>query len=369
MRNKMLNWIEISSSNLENNINQIKSIIPDDTKIMAVVKGNAYGHGSVLVARKLRELGINDFAVATIDEGIELRKNNIDGNILILGFTDISRLNDVIKYDLIQTVVDYNYFLILKRAKLSERLKCHIKINTGMNRLGIDYNDFSHLDKIYKSNKLNILGTFSHLCVSDSSLDSDILFTKRQIKNFDECIFYLKKKYNVGLLHLQGSYGIINYSYLKYDYVRAGIIMYGVNDLINSYQKIKLDLKPVLSLKAKIVSIRNIQKGSSVGYGSSYVASKNMKIATVAIGYFDGIDRLLSNNLVVKVGKYYVNVVGKICMNQLMIDITDTFNVKVLDVVDFIDGDLRVEDMACRIDSISHGILSRLNKDIIRVLR
>ena len=369
MKNKMLNWIEISSSNLENNINQIKSIIPDDTKIMAVVKSNAYGHGSVLVAKKLKELGINDFAVANIDEGLELRKNNIDGNILILGFTDISRLSDVIKYDLIQTIVDYNYFLMVKKAKLGEKLKCHIKINTGMNRLGIDYNDFNRLDKIYKSNKLDILGTYSHLCVSDSSLDSDILFTKKQIKNFDECIFYLKKKYNVGLLHLQGSYGIVNYSYLNYDYVRAGILMYGVNDLINSYQKIKLDLRPVLSLKSRIVSIRSIKKGSSVGYGSGYIAPKNMKIATVAIGYFDGVDRSLSNNLIVRVGKYYVNVIGKICMDKLMIDITNTFNIKVLDVVDFINGDLRVEDMAYRMDSISPEVLCRLNKDMIRVER
>lgn len=140
-------WIEIDLDNLVNNIGEIKKIISPKTKIMAVVKANAYGHGALLTAKKLSEIGITDFAVATLEEGIYLRKNNIQGNILILGFTNFDDLKYVMKYDLIQTIIDYDYSEKIKELNFNEKLKCHIKINTGMNRLGEKYN---HLDKLYK---------------------------------------------------------------------------------------------------------------------------------------------------------------------------------------------------------------------------
>lgn len=368
MKYDLSNWVEISLSNLENNINEIRSVISGKTKIMAVVKSNAYGHSSVLIAKKLMTLGIDFFAVNSIDEGIELRKNNIKGNILILGYTDLLNIENVIKYDLIQTIVDYDYFLQIKKLKLKNKLKCHLKINTGMNRIGIKFSEFKRLDKIYSCRKINVLGIYSHLSVSDSEDWMDISFTKEQIKHFDECVNYLKNRYNIGTVHLQNSYGLVNYSYLKYDYVRVGIIMYGVNSCNDSFMRTKLNLKPVLSLKSRVVSIRKIKKGESVGYGRSYIADKDMRIGVVPIGYFNGIDRRLSNNLKVRVGKYIVKVIGRICMNQLMINISDTLNIKVGDIVCFIDEDLKVEDIAGMLDSISYEVLSRLNVNAIKTL-
>lgn len=368
LKYEVSNWIEVSLSNLENNIKEIRRVIPSKTNIIAVVKSNAYGHSSVLIAKKLMTLGIDFFAVNSIDEGIELRKNNIKGNILILGYTDLLNLENVIKYDLIQTIVDYDYFLKIKKLKLKNKLKCHLKINTGMNRMGVNFNDFKRLDKIYRCRKINVLGIYSHLSVSDSEDEMDILFTKNQIRHFDECVNYLKNRYDVGIVHLQNSYGVVNYSYLKYDYVRIGIIMYGVNSRNDSFMRTQLNLKSVLSLKSRVVSIRKIKKGESIGYGRSYVADKDMRIGVVPIGYFNGIDRRLSNNLTVRVGKYVVKVVGRICMNQLMIDISGTLNIKVGDIVCLIDENLKVENIADMLDSISYEVLSRLNVNAIKTL-
>lgn len=324
-------WIEIDLENLENNINEIKKVISHKTKIMAVVKANAYGHGTLLITKKLLEIGITDFAVATLDEGINLRKNNISGNILILGYTNFTDLKYVIKYDLIQTIVDYNYSEEIKKLNLEDKLKCHIKINTGMNRIGERYDNIDKISKIYENEKLNILGTFSHLCVADSEKTEDIEFSKMQIKRFNECIRILKDKgYNTGAVHLQSSYGAINYVGLNYDYVRIGILMYGVNSSKDSYQLNNLNLKPVLSVKARITSIRKIETNDSIGYGRTYIAEQKRKIAAVSIGYADGIPRNLSNkNMLVSINENYGIVIGRICMDQMLVDITNLSKVNV----------------------------------------
>lgn len=365
-------WIEIDLDNLKHNINEIKKVISDKTKIMAVVKANAYGHGSILIAKKLESIGITDFAVATLDEGIELRKNNISGNILILGYTNPTDLKYVIKYNLIQTIVDYDYSLAIKSLDLPSKLKCHVKINTGMNRIGEKFNDLDKIEDIYNNKKLEILGIFSHLSVADSNNEDDIKFTRMQIANFDNCIKNLREKgYCVGLAHIQSSYGIINYNNLEYDYVRLGIIMYGVDGGDCIYKKIKLDLKPVLSLKARVTSIKEIDVGESISYGRTYVASSKQKIATVAIGYADGVPRCLSNkDVVVKINGTYKPILGKICMDQLVIDMNDVDDIKVGDTVYFIDSDddklsaLSLADKAC---TITYELLSRLGSRLPRV--
>lgn len=185
-------WIEINLDNLEYNINQIKSIISNKCKIMAIVKANAYGHGIIEISKKLNEIGIQDFAVATLSEGIKLRENNIKGNILILGYTDLKDVEHIIKYDLIQTIVDYEYAKRIEQMKLSNKLKVHIKINTGMNRIGESYKNLDNLIKIYQMKNIEILGTFSHFCVADSRKNDDIKFTNEQINNFFGCIDKIK---------------------------------------------------------------------------------------------------------------------------------------------------------------------------------
>lgn len=365
-------WIEINLDNLEHNIREVKKLLSNKTKIMAVVKADAYGHGAIEIAKKLSDIGIMDFAVATLSEGIELRKNNIKGNILILGYTDFSCLKYVINYDLIQTIVDYNYSEKIKELDLYEKLKCHVKINTGMNRIGESYNNIDRLCRIYENNKLIILGTFNHLCVADSSSVEDINFTKLQIYRFNKCIEELNSRgYNTGYLHLQSSYGVINYSNLNYDYVRVGISMYGINSDVDSYQKIRLNLKPVLSLKARITSIKDINVGDSVSYGRTFIAKDRMKIAAVGIGYADGIPRSLSNkNIYVKINGKYGLVIGRICMDQLLIDITGIENVSVGDIVTIIGDDLKIsaEVVSNKACTITNELLSRLGSRLPRVV-
>lgn len=353
-------WIEINVENLIYNIKQIENIISKDTKIMAVVKANAYGHGMITISKILEEYGINDFAVATIEEGITLRKNGLKGNILILGYTDLSKIEDIIKYNLIQTIVDYEYAYKLSTLNLSKKVKVHIKINTGMNRLGESYKNIDSIKKIYKFKNLNILGIYTHLSTPDSLLKEDIKFTQNQINNFYTLINILKTEgYNVGKIHIQSSYGILNYSNLKCDYVRPGIIMYGV---CSGNTRIKINLKPVLSLKAKVTSIKYIDKNESVSYGRKYITNKNIKIATVSIGYVDGIPRNLSlKNTKVLINNHYALIIGRICMDQLIIDVSN-LNVKVGDVVTLI-GDkyyIRANLIAKKAGTIPNELLSRL---------
>lgn len=367
-------WIEVDLNNLANNIDKYKKVIPSTSKIMAVVKANAYGHGSKIIAKKLNDIGITDFAVATLEEGIELRESGIKGNILILGYTGIKNLKYVIKYDLIQTIVDYDYSEQIRNMSLKElggKLKCHVKINTGMNRIGEKYNHIDKLEMIYSNPNLEVLGTFSHFCVADSDKEEDIDFSKKQIDNFNFAINSLKEKgINVGKTHIQASYGTINYNYLNYDYVRLGILMYGVNGDLNEYEKIKLNFKPVLSLMARVTSVKEIEKGESISYGRTYIAKEKRKIASVSIGYADGIPRRLSNEMTVKVNGKYAKVVGRVCMDQLMIDVTDIPDVKTGDIVYIIDKDdskLSVERLADDAKTITYEIFCNLSERLPRI--
>ena len=359
-------WIEVDLKNIENNINEIRKVIHKNTKIMAVVKANAYGHGEVEVSKKLNEIGILDFAVATLDEGIILRKAGIKGSILILGYTDIQNIKIVQKYDLIQTIVDCEYAKEVEKLNLDKKLNVHIKINTGMNRLGESYKNIDNLIKIYNMKNLNILGTFTHLCVSDSLFEDNIKFTKKQIDNFFKAIDTLKlNNINVKKIHIQASYGIINYNDLECDYVRPGIIMYGVYSTLQDKKscKIKLNLKPALKLKSKIVSIRNIQKGESVGYGRTFIAKKDMKIATVSIGYADGYPRSLSSkDVYVLVNDKFAKIIGRICMDQMIVDVSNITNIEVGDIVTLLDDieEISAENISNLSGSISNELLSRL---------
>ncbi len=363
-------WIEINLDNLEYNINQIKSIISNKCKIMAIVKANAYGHGIIEISKKLNEIGIQDFAVATLSEGIKLRENNIKGNILILGYTDLKDVEHIINYDLIQTIVDYEYAKRIEQMKLSNKLKVHIKINTGMNRIGESYKNLDNLIKIYQMKNIEILGTYSHFCVADSRKNDDIKFTNEQINNFFGCIDKIKNLgYDTGKVHIQASYGILNYPNLDCDFVRPGIIMYGIYN--EDEPKIKLNLKPVLSLKAKVTDVKEILKGESVSYGRTFIARENKKIATVSIGYADGYPRNLSNkNVKVKVNGEYAEIIGRICMDQLIIDVSNIKAIHQGDIVTLIgeEDEISVERIAHGADTITNELLSRLGDRLGRII-
>lgn len=369
---KERSWIEINTKNLEYNINQIKQIIPKTTQIMAVVKANAYGHDSIIISKKLQEIGINDFAVATLSEAIKLRENNITGNILILGYTELEELQKVIDNNIMQTIVDNDYAKSVLKANLQGKLKCHVKINTGMNRIGEFFDNFAALSEIYQNPALQIEGTFTHLCVSDSDKIEDINFTQEQIDRFDKAIEFIKNQgLNPGKLHTQASYGTINYTNCKYDYVRMGILMYGINASYDCYNKYNVDFKPVMAVKSKVTSIKYINPEETVSYGRTFKADNKIKIASVGIGYADGVPRALSNRLIVKINNKKYHQIGRICMDQLMIEINDENPIAIGDEVILIDPneskDLTLEDWAKLTNTITDEIICQFTTRLKRI--
>ncbi|NMC57616.1 MAG: alanine racemase, partial [Eubacteriaceae bacterium] len=255
MQNKKYRaWAEIDLGALCHNAITLKNILPDKCGIMPVLKANAYGHGDIECAKALNKMGILDFCVATLEEAIRLRKNGIEGDILILGYTSPDECKFIAAYQLTQTVVSLSHASALNNKGI--KIKTHIKIDTGMHRLGFDYNNISEIENIFNCRNLEINGMFSHLGASGSIAYEDLLYTNKQIERFFKIAAYLQiKGYNTGILHLQASYGILNYPNLPCDYARAGIALYGVLSN-NEKTLIKPDIHPVLSLKARIAEIK-----------------------------------------------------------------------------------------------------------------
>lgn len=359
-------WVEIDLENLKNNVEEIKSSIHDNCEFMAVVKANGYGHGSVEISRYLNKINVYNFAVATIDEAIELREGGVRGDILILGYTHPSRFNDLIKYDLIQTIVDYNYAEDLK--KFEKIIRVHLKIDTGMHRLGEDFHNLDTINKIFSFKNLKIEAIFSHLYVVDSDNKEDIFCTEEQIKNFFMIAEDIKERFNKNIkLHIQNSYGALNYPDLPCDYARIGISMYGVKSSLNDNIKSNVRLKPVLSIKARVAVVKGIHNGDSVSYGREFIANTDMKVATVTIGYADGIPRNISkSNTYVLVNGRQASIIGRVCMDQLMIDVTNINHIEEGDIVTLIGKDnenyISVEEVAEAAGTITNEFLSRLSK-------
>ena len=357
-------WIEIDLNNLEHNAKELQKAMPPKCSLMAVVKAEAYGHGAFAVSVHLNKIGVKSFAVATVDEGIALRGYGIRGEILVLGYTNIHRIKDLKKYDLIQTVISFKYAHALNRQGMP--VKVHVKIDTGMHRLGIPFDNVSEVKQVFAMVNLNVCGMYTHLCCSDSRLPDDAAFTEEQINRFYR-LMGLLKYHNVAVpkIHMQSSYGLLNYPNLKCDYVRIGIALYGVLSAPDYNTALKLDLRPVLSLKTRVVHIQDVCKGESVGYGRAFTAERDSRIAILPIGYGDGFPRNLS------CGKGYAlirdqlaPIVGRICMDQLAVDVTDIKSIAVGDTATLIgknsEEKLSAPMIADNSDSISNELLCRM---------
>ncbi|NQF15853.1 serine racemase VanT catalytic subunit [Brevibacillus sp. HB1.3] len=364
-------WADIHLPHLQHNVREIQRVLPKDCAVMAVVKAQAYGHGGWQIARFLNKLGIDHFAVATIDEGIELRKKGVKGEILVLGYTDERRIRQIARFKLTQTVVDDEYAQKLNGYNV--KIPVHIKIDTGMGRLGESWEHTEKIASMYRYKHLQVGGTFTHLSVADSSEASDIAYTKNQIARFQNVIHQLKEKgIDPQKLHVQSSYGVLNYGELQYDYARMGIALYGMLSKQGDKVKTSVDLRPVLSLKARVVQVKQVEKGASVGYGRAHTAQKDSKIAIVSIGYADGVPRMLS-----QVGATCLirgkrrPIIGFVCMDQLIVDITDMEEVQKGDVVTFIGRDqeeeITAEEMAQSCKTITNELVSRLGERVKRV--
>lgn len=357
-------YLEINLNNLEHNVNTLQKAMSPKCELMAVVKAEAYGHGMYEVTTYLEQIGVSSFAVATIDEGIRLRKYGISSEILILGYTAPSRAKELCKYELTQTLIDYRYSLLLNKQGYD--INAHIKIDTGMHRLGFSTEDKDKILAAFSLKHIKVAGIFTHLCAADSLEENDVAFTNKQIGSFYKVLDWLKSSgLNIPKAHIQSSYGLLNYPELECDYIRVGVALYGVLSSTNDKAKLELDLRPVLSLKAKVVLIRKIKQGESVGYSRAFTATRDSLIAILPIGYADGFPRNLScGNSYALIGGRQAPIVGKICMDQLAVDVTDIPNVKTGSIATLIGKDGKEEITAPMVaesaESITNELLSRM---------
>lgn len=364
-------WIELNLENLRHNVNVLTDSMPAGCNLMPVIKANAYGHGDFEISAALNQMGINNFAVATADEAIRLRKFGITGEILVLGYTHPSRIKELHKYHITQTLADFNHAKIfeesLKNSKIS--LKAHIKIDTGMHRLGFSCESSREYIQAFSLKNIKITGIFTHLSVSDSINSDDIAFTKLQISRFQKVLDTVK---NAGIklpdTHIQSSYGLLNHTYIKCNYARVGIALYGILSSPDDRTVLSPTLRPVLSLKSRIAVIKKVKPGEWIGYGRTYAVNRTVKIAILPIGYADGFPRSLSENK----GKVLINntlapIIGRICMDQLAVDITHIPTAETGSTATLIsslpsayDEFISAPDVAEKAGTISNELLSRL---------
>ena len=364
-------WIEISEQTLQNNIKVFQSMVPCDYNLMPAVKANAYGHGDVPVAKICQHAGINSFCVACAKEGIKLRKVGISGEILILGYTHPEEFQALRRYRLIQTIIDESYYHVLQ--KQGKHLHVHVAVDTGMHRLGMDADKTDFIAAICKDQKLIVDGIFTHLATSDGLDDASIQKTNDQLRTFKKLQLKLRRGHRTGIgFHALSSYGIFNYPKSCGDCVRPGIALYGVPE--NPADEVESrNLYPVLTLKARISSVREVEAGESVGYGTECVADCRRTVAWLAAGYADGVPRSLGDNggEVLIHGKR-AKIIGRICMDQMMADVTDVPNVCQGDTAVLIgrsgDDEITACDWAAWTDTITNEILSRLGERLDRIV-
>lgn len=364
-------WIELNLDHLGHNLHAIRQLLPSTCEVMAVVKANAYGHGDAIIANELNRLGVRAFAVASLSEGIRLRRQGIKGDILVLGYTHPDEIFRLIRHRLIQTVLDADYAHAI--SGLGKTIRVHVKIDTGMRRLGEPYDNLSAIRAIYSSPNLSVEGIYTHLAVSDSLQADDRAYTDEQIRRFQWSVEQIKRMgFEPGKVHVHSSYGVLNDSEGSFDFARMGIALYGLLSRPDEQTRRSVDLRPVLSLKARVAAVKELAPGDSLGYGRAFTATRPTRIAVLAIGYADGIPRSLSGSqAAVLIHGKRAPVIGMICMDQMMVDVTEIPETRAGDVSTIIGQDgtevISAEQMAAAAGTIANEWLSRLGTRLERV--
>lgn len=364
-------WAEIDLSNLGHNIRALRGALPGGCELMAVVKSNAYGHGDVGIAGHLNRMGVKAFAVAAVEEGIRLRKRGIKGQILVLGRTSPSRAAELVRYRLSQAVADHEHAEGLMAG--GKAVQVHIGVDTGMHRLGEDCGHVDGIAELLLCGRLKVRGIFTHLSASRGTNVTDIAFTREQIGKFRRLLDRLTE---MGIepppTHVQGSYGALNYPEIRCDYARIGLALYGVLSSPEDKAGLSIDLRPVLALRSRVTMVRKVSAGEIVGYDRQFIARRETNIAVLPIGYADGVPRDLSCGR----GRVLIRgcrapIIGWICMNQLMVDVTDVPAAGLGDVATLIGRDgpeeISAEQMAAEAGTITNELLSRLSDGLERV--
>lgn len=351
-------WIELSKSAFNHNIEIFKNTLGESVLLAAVVKSNAYGHGLIEIAKLCEEYGVDWLCVNSIDEGVALRKEGISKPILIIGYVEKGDLERLVEYNLSTFLYDREI-----ARELKEGTKVHVKVDTGMHRQGIMVEEFEEFLNFVSALKgITVEGVATHFATSDRLKDPTLF--KQQLAEFTTLPIAQ------GILrHCANSAAALVYPESHLDMVRAGISLYGFHtseEVYNFCLDKNIELQSVLSLKTKIVQTKKLKKGESVGYGATYVADKNMDIAILPIGYYDGLDRRLSNRGSVLIGGKRAPIIGRVCMNLSIVDISDNKDVRVGDEVVIIgrqgNEEIHANELAKLLDTINYEIVTRLRE-------
>ena len=364
-------WAEIDIDAIRNNYELIKYIT--DKPFYTVVKANAYGHGAKYLAKVYSEMGTFGFAVSNFSEAMELRTAGITKPILILGYTEPNKAYELFKNNLTQTVFSLEYAKALNDLALYP-VECHVKLDTGMGRLGFDLvadkdKAYSEIRSLLNMHNLKITGMYSHFPAADATDEKSLVLTQKQVEMFSDTARLMESwGFNLKTLHGQNSAGIARKLNGVFNTMRAGILLYGHNP---SDEVILPQIKGAMALKTIVTQVKTVKAGQSVSYGLNWTATADTKVATVAAGYADGVDRMLGFvGHKVKIGENYYPVIGNICMDQMMIDVTGS-DIKAGDEVTVWsgEGENSLSKIAPKIYTIPYEMMCAVSKRVPRVYK
>lgn len=358
-------WVEVNLEYLAQNVKLIKSLIKPETKLLAVVKADAYGHGAVMVAPTMLASGVDMLGVASIDEGLNLRDSNIFCDIIVLGAVPVWAFESAVENNITISIFSEEHIQAAKQAfeRTGKKVKAHIKVDTGMNRIGVSADEAVNFIKgVQQADFIDLKGIFSHLACAEDEKE-----TQKQFTMWNEIISQIDTKDL--MLHILNTAGIMSYDFPS-DMVRAGIGLYGLMPDLPKSSSFKTPLKQILSLKGRITRIHNMGVNEGISYGHTYIADKEIKVATIPIGYADGVPRALSNKIYGQIGDSgngkKVKQIGNITMDQMMFDITD-IDTQEGDVISLLGEELPIDEWAKIVGTINYELTCRLKVRLPRV--
>lgn len=355
-------WVEVNLENLAQNVKILKKLVKPNVKMMAVVKADSYGHGAVMLTPTMLASGVDMLGVASIDEGLDLRNAKINCDILVLGAVPVWAFEAAVENDITISIFSDEHIQACKQnfERTGKKIKAHIKLDTGMNRIGVNSADaVEFIKKVQNADFIDLKGIFSHLACAEDEQE-----TKNQFDKFNEITSQIDKD---GLMfHILNTPGTMSYPDYQLDMVRVGIGLYGLMPELSAGSLFKDKLKPVMSLKGRITRIHKMGENEGISYGHTFVSQKDMLVATVPIGYADGVPRALSNKIYGEINGKKVKQIGNITMDQMMFDITDV-DTQEGDIITLIGDDLTIDNWAEILGTINYELTCRLKVRLPRV--
>ncbi len=370
-------YVEIDKANFLHNLANFRKLLGPDIKLMSIIKSNAYGHGLLEMAKIGEESGYVDwFGADSIEEGIKLRENGVKKPILILGYTMFENIADLAKYELSQVVA--NEETLIKMGELEMPVKVHLKIETGTSRQGIAFKDIPEYIRLFKKYPhIELEGLSTHYANIEDTTDHS--YAKKQLEKYQEALHIFQQQgIDIPIKHTACSAAAILFPETRFDLARIGISQYGLWSSKETFasaqdRKIDIELKPVLTWKTVIAHIKDLPAGTPVSYGLTEKLTRDSKVAVLPIGYWDGYDRKLSSVGNVLVNGKRCKIIGRICMNMCVIDITDAGDVKLEDEVTLLgrqgEEEITAEEIASKIGTINYEVVTRINPTIKRIIK